>query len=162
MGAGKTSIGKRLAPRLQLDFIDLDDEVAMRYGVEKVQWLIEEKGIGEFRNAETETLKSLAVAGKLIATGGGTPCFSDNMEWMKAQGLVVYISIDEKTLLHRLLQTRLEERPLLRGMDENALRDFIHQTLEARLPFYEQASLTYYPLKQKPKELVEMIRSTIS
>ncbi len=161
MGAGKTSLGKRLAPRLQLDFIDLDEAVAKRYEVEKVQFLIKEKGVDFFRNAETETLQSLDVSGKLIAAGGGTPCFSDNMEWMKARGLVIYISVDEKTLLNRLLQTNLEERPLLKGADETALRDFIHLTLQERLPYYRQASLTYNPLKQKPEELIEAIRTAI-
>lgn len=174
MGSGKTTLGKKLAAKLRLLFVDLDEEIVSHYKSEirdpkseirnskfemSVSSLVEEKGMDYFRKLESETLKSIDVTGKLISTGGGTPCFFDNMEWMKANGTVVYLELDEKTIFNRLRQTNLNERPLLKGLDEAGLKKFIHQTLTERLPFYKQAHIVFNPLQHNADWLVKQLHS---
>lgn len=169
MGSGKTTLGKKLAAKLQLQFIDLDEEIVTREKSDirnqtseiSVGTLVEEYGITYFREIESETLKSIDVTGKLISTGGGTPCFFNNMDWMKSKGTVVYIELDEKTIFNRLMQTNLNERPLLKGLDEQALKDFIHRTLAERLPFYGQAHISFNPLKQSADDLAAQLSSIL-
>ncbi len=157
MGSGKTTFGKKLAAKLGLAFNDLDEVISANNGIPRVQTLIEEKGFNFFREVESSTLKSMDLAGQLVSTGGGTPCYFDNMAWMKNNGVVVYIELDEKSLFNRLKQTELNERPLLKGLDDEGLHKFIREKLQERRPFYEQAHIIFNPLKQKIEELQEEI-----
>lgn len=164
MGAGKTTFGKKLATQLKRSFIDIDEAIITRYQqqdaeVRSIAKLIEQKGLPFFRTFESETLQSLSLSHQVVATGGGTPCFFDNLAWMKRRGAVVYLAIPEGVLLSRLKTTNLHERPLLSGKSENELKNFIKNELEQRLPFYQQAHLCFNPLRQPMSELIELLRS---
>ena len=157
MGAGKTTFGKKLAAKLNLAFTDLDEAVLQFTKSPSLKTLIEEKEIRFFREAETKTLKQLALEDRIISTGGGTPCYFDNMAWMKSKGVVVFLNLEEGVLFSRLKNTDLEERPLLQDLDEEGLRNFIHAKLEERMPFYSQAHLTFNPVNQKMEELLTLL-----
>ena len=77
---------------------------------------------------------------------------------MKRRGVVVFLQVDEGVLFSRLKNTDLEERPLLKDLDEEGLRNFIHEKLQERLPIYQQANITFNPITQKIEELVEMLK----
>jgi len=155
MGSGKTTFGKKLAAKLKLQFVDLDEQICIANKVESINSLIEAKGFDYFRQTENETLKSLPLENSLVSTGGGTPCYFDNIVWMKQNGTVVFLQVDEGVLLSRLKNTDLEERPLLKGLDEEKLKNFISEKLKERLPFYEQAHFVFNPVTEKMEVLVK-------
>ncbi len=161
MGSGKTTFGKKLANKLNLQFVDLDAAVLEKYNADNVAYptetlnaLINEKGFPFFRALESETLRLLNTDNKLISTGGGTPVYFDNMEWMKRRGNVVFLNVDEGVLFGRLKTTNLQERPLLKDLDDDALKLFIHEKLQERMPVYTQAQIHFNPVKQKMEELL--------
>ena len=159
MGSGKTTIGKKLAAKLGCEFIDLD--AAIEHAEQMfIRDIINEKGESYFREVESKTLQQLDLMGKVIATGGGTPCYFDNMDWMKTSGLAVYIELEEAILFSRLKTTNLTNRPLLQGLDDDGLKQFIHNKLEERSPYYYQAQIVYDPMKESMEELVAKINYT--
>lgn len=159
MGAGKTTFGKKLAAKLGVPFTDIDVAVCKRNNVPAVKTLIEQKGFEYFREAENETLKSINLQKPIVvATGGGTPCYFDNMHYMKQNGIVVYMDMDEKTIFNRLKQTNLAERPLLSNLDDDSLRKFISEKLQERLPFYQQAQITFNTLHGNLDDLADELR----
>ncbi len=121
--------------------------------------MVEEKGIAFFRQAESETLKKLDLQNAVISTGGGIPCYLDNMDWMKEHGTVVFLYVDEKSLFNRLKTTNLHDRPLLRGLDDDGLRKFIHQKLQERMPFYSQADVVFKPVQSDMNDFLAMLDS---
>jgi len=162
MGSGKSTFGKKLAAKLLLPFVDLDQEVIHHYqsheeGLHSIKDIIAQNGLSFFRAIESETLRLIDVNNKVISTGGGTPCHFDNMEWMKRRGVVVFLNVEEGVLYSRLKNTDMEERPLLKDLDEVGLRNFIHETLMDRLPIYTQANITFNPVMQKLEDLVALL-----
>lgn len=154
MGSGKTTFGKKLAAKLKMEFVDLDAEVIAREKAESINQIIEQNAFPYFRAVESETMRLLDTKNKVISTGGGTPCHFDNLEWMKRRGKVVFLNVDEGVLFSRLKNTELEERPLLKDLDEEGLKNFIHEKLEERLPIYRQADILFNPVDQKIEELL--------
>lgn len=156
MGSGKTTIGRKLAGRLDCDFVDLDAAIEKAEGM-YIHDLINEKGEVYFRETESHTLKRLGLKDKVISTGGGTPCFFDNMEWMKANGKVVFIDPNEGVIFSRLKTTDLTKRPLLKGLDDQGLKDFIRTKLAERMPFYAMADIVFDPMAGSIDDLSKQI-----
>lgn len=141
MGSGKTTIGKIVAERLGMDFIDTDDYIENKLD-RTIASIFDEFGEDEFRKIERENL--LEVAKKenaIIATGGGAPCFFDNMEQMNALGTTIYINLTPFELAERLATTNLKDRPILAGLEKGELEDFIASALAKREFFYNKAQL---------------------
>jgi shikimate kinase len=162
MGSGKTTLGKKLATKLKMKFIDLDEAICIRNDFASVKDLIAAKGFDFFRQEESETLKTLLTENKVVATGGGTPSYFDNMEWMKAKGTVVFLEVGEGVIYSRLINTDFEERPLLKNMSEEELKQFIHEKLEERMPFYSKAHIIFDAVNNKLAQLVEQIAAMVS
>jgi shikimate kinase len=143
MGAGKTTLGHQLAVRLGYTFVDLDDYMEQREG-KTIPQLFAEGGEGHFRELERQALEAVVRehAHAVIATGGGTPCFFDNIAFINKNGISVYLQTTPETLTERLLQTDLSQRPLLAQKTEQELKDFISKTLVERIHFYRQATHT--------------------
>ncbi len=140
MGSGKSYTGKKLAARLGLPFVDLDQMIEKRAG-KSISALFEEQGEARFRQFERETLhetnKHLAA---VVSCGGGVPCFHQNMEWINQNGISVYLKTNHDILFQRLKNGR-QQRPLLRGKTDEELRLYIEEKLKEREPFYNQAHI---------------------
>lgn len=138
MGAGKTTLGKAFARELGLSFIDLDWYLEERFH-QTISQLFAERGEDGFRRLEQKMLHEVGdFENVVISTGGGTPCFFDNMDYMNAQGQTVFLDVDEETLFRRL-RVATAQRPILRGKSDAELRDFIVKALAGRMPFYGKA-----------------------
>lgn len=142
MGAGKTTAGKELAKVLELEFIDLDHFIQARYQ-KTVSQLFQDVGEAEFRKIESTVLKEVGeFENVVISTGGGTPCFFDNMEYMNKAGTTVYLNAAPEALAARL-NTCKEKRPLIKDKNEEELFAFVVESLEKRNPYYIQAQIIF-------------------
>lgn len=139
MGVGKTTSGKKLASILNCDFIDLDDLFVKQEGV-PISIYFEQYGEAAFREKERDILHGLrATPPSIIATGGGAPCFFDNMEWMNKYGTTVYLQMPAKALAQRLAASKKDKRPLIKHLNEEEILAFINQKMHLRHPHYAQA-----------------------
>ncbi|MBL0340525.1 MAG: shikimate kinase [Bacteroidetes bacterium] len=156
MGAGKTTAGKKLATLLGYNFIDLDELIEIETGKNMSQLF--ESGLPYFREVESLTLKSTSkYTDTVIATGGGSPCFHGNMEWMNQHGVTVYIRMTVGSLFHRLAASK-QKRPLIAGKSDVDLMEFILTTLKERLVFYKQAKYIIKGESLDAKELMSLLK----
>lgn len=139
MGSGKSSVGRKLATRLGYDFIDTDKEIEKEYGG-SVREMFEKEGEDFFREREREMLVRLGgrEGDIIIATGGGMPCKPGNVELMNELGYTIYLKMSPAKLAARLEGGR-DKRPVIRGLNDKELLDFIKTNLELREPFYNKA-----------------------
>ena len=139
MGAGKTTIGKTLAKQLGVPFYDLDWYIETRMR-KKVKQIFDERGEEGFRIIEKNMLHEAAeFENVVIACGGGTPCFFDNMEYMVGQGDVVYLR-GTPDVLFRHLKMGKGVRPLLLGKNDEELLEYIRENVRKREEFYTKAN----------------------
>lgn len=134
MGAGKTTIGKRIAEIKGMNFVDSDTEIEKRTGVD-ISFIFEMEGEEGFRRRECDMLVELTqLANTVLATGGGAVLNSDNRDLLSARGVVVYL---ETPLEQQLARTRNNrDRPLLEGSDD--IEAILRQLMAERDPLYRQ------------------------
>jgi shikimate kinase len=138
-GSGKSSLGKKLAHRLGWNFTDLDEKITELGGRSPAQWL-EQSGENAFRKEEARVLRLLNLEyDQIIACGGGTPCFEQNLEWMQENGMCIFIDMPLTSLAQRLSQSRgIDRRPLLQGNSDLELR--LAELWQSREPYFRQIS----------------------
>jgi shikimate kinase len=138
MGSGKTFWGKKWASQLGFPFIDLDDLIVQSEGM-SINEIFEKKGDAQFRLLEAEALRNTTnLETAIIACGGGTPCFGNNMDWMSENGKSIFIEATPDELLPNL-RNKLTQRPLLKRMNTEKLKVYIEEKLEERNSYYLQA-----------------------
>jgi shikimate kinase len=158
MGSGKTHIGKQLAQLLDYLFVDTDSLIENTEGISVAQ-LFENKGETVFRRIESERLKGLSKWDNIIvATGGGAPCFHDNMTFINNSGITVYLKTNPQLLLERL-QPETEKRPLISGLSETELLAFIKEKVAAREAYYGQADIIIYQENNEQNIAEEILKA---
>jgi shikimate kinase len=158
MGSGKTTTGRRLAERLGFRFTDLDDLIEENENM-AVTEIFALRGEDYFRKAESRALQELLKGNNLVvACGGGTPCFFDNMRKMKSAGITVYLEVSAGILAGRLSREHLS-RPLVAGMQGNELKLHIGKLLAGREGWYRQCDIIYNADNPDVDELHDLITS---
>lgn len=138
MGSGKSTMGRTLASELNLTFIDLDSFLEEKY-FRTIPQIFAEEGEERFRKKERNVLEEVcSFDNVIVATGGGAPCFFDNMDLMNESGFCVFLDVEISSLVNRLIHAKTE-RPLIKGKSTEELREFIEGLLAKRRPFYEKA-----------------------
>lgn len=160
MGSGKTTLGKMLAEKLDYTFIDLDHYIEKR-NVKKIAAIFAESGEDAFREIEHKMLIEVcSFENVVISTGGGTPCYFDNIEIMNNSGLCIYLKISNEVLLKRLQKAK-EFRPLIKDKSDTDLACFIYETLSKREKYYTQASIITPNDEENPDEICNKLLSLI-
>jgi len=141
MGSGKTYWGRLLGEKLRLPFFDLDEQVESSEG-KPINRIFAEDGEEYFRLLEKDTLHILTESHDsfVMATGGGTPCYFNNIEYMKKAGTTVWINTPVELLFERLLNEK-NNRPLIKELNDAQLKSFIIKKFSDRKIYYEQADL---------------------
>lgn len=157
MGSGKTTAGKKLAKKLNLDFIDIDQAISEMSGC-SISEIFERNGEEAFRQLEHAVLKSLCQRKNLVvATGGGTPCFFDNMNLMNRYGMTVYLQMHPRSLASRLIESK-DERPLLKSLSNEELPEYIANHLSSRERFYLKSKIVMKGENLNQDKLIQFIK----
>lgn len=144
MGSGKSFLGKLWAEDNAIPFYDLDllIEEEERMTIEKI---FSTYGEDYFREKEAAVLRNTDRFEKgIIACGGGTPCYFDNMQWMNKNGITVFLNETANQIYHHIINDK-KVRPLIQSQDQTTLLTFIENKLEVRKPFYEECQLILNP-----------------
>lgn len=156
MGSGKSHWGKIWAEANQLLFVDLDEMIENKEG-QTIAAIFGTRGEDYFRKIEAAALRLCARSeNSIIACGGGTPCFYENMDWMKANGKCVYIECTAQEILERVSSEK-DKRPLLKELSHAELLLFIEKKLTERAHFYQQANITIQSASLNKNALPEIL-----
>lgn len=161
-GSGKSTTGKKLAKKLALNFIDLDIFIEEKYN-KKVEDIFEENGEDFFRIIERDCLDEILNLKNnfLLALGGGTPCFFNNMTKIKQNGFCIYLQFKSTELANRIVSNK-NKRPLFKNLNEIEVLDKVKVLLRAREIFYSEAQLVINELEYDENKLVELIKNKLS
>ncbi len=159
MGSGKTFIGKQLASRLNYRFIDIDHEIKEKFKL-SVAEIFEKYGEEKFRHSENELIVNLNKDENIVvSTGGGLPCFFNNMELMNRFGMTIYLKTTIKTLVNRLKGSQ-NSRPMIQGLTNEELPGYVNDKLREREPFYLKSKIIIDSDALIVEDLINILAST--
>ncbi len=139
--SGKSTLGRQIAKTLGYDFVDLDTRIETSEG-KKVSEIFALNGEEYYRKVENQQLKKIQKDDKLvIATGGGTPCFYDGLEYIKNNGISIFLDVKPEMIVERMRVSKKNERPLFDLESENLLKE-VTEKYNNRLQIYQQADIT--------------------
>lgn len=156
MGCGKTTLGRKLARALDYRFLDADDAIEAAEGM-SIPEIFAQKGESHFRQLEHQFISGLRDRQNVVvSTGGGMPCFGNNMDLLNEAGTTIYLKRSVPELVHRLVHAR-KQRPLIAGKNRKELVDFIGELLPVREKYYLQAAFVL----ERDAQTAETIRELI-
>lgn len=161
MGSGKTFLGKKLSEAMKCDFFDLDVLIELEMGM-PISVIFDKLGQQVFRQKESEILKEkLLNQFCVVSTGGGTPCFFDNLDYMNQIGTTIFLDVDIEILSKRLWQEK-DHRPLLKHVDSKMeLEKLIRNLLEKRKTFYTNSKYVFKISQENEDKILETITNKI-
>jgi shikimate kinase len=141
-GSGKSTFGKVLAKELRVDFLDLDRLIEQQSG-KTIPMIFSEKGEGTFRELESKELERVLSNKEsfVLASGGGCPCFNDNMDLINQKGISVYLDVPLNEISSRLQHSKVSNRPMFEGLDAGEITLKLKNLLAQRGRFYDQAKI---------------------
>lgn len=155
MASGKSSIGKRLSNILSMRFLDLDDYIIDKEKM-SISSIFKKKGEVYFRKKEHQYLNEILNTKEdfILALGGGTPCYANNMEQIKNDNnsISIYLQGSTSVMIERLIRKK-SKRPLIASLGDEKIPEFVAKHLFERRPFYEQAEYTIKIDHKRKKEV---------
>ncbi|WP_373520515.1 shikimate kinase [Aquiflexum sp.] len=141
-GSGKSTFGKKLAKQLSFVFVDLDQVIEKETG-KSIEKIFAEEGEGKFRDLESFYLERCLseIEGFVLATGGGTPCFNDNMDLINKESVSIFLDVSLNEIFHRLHSDHLGKRPMFAGLDEGEIILKLKNLEAERESYYQQAKI---------------------
>jgi shikimate kinase len=157
-GSGKSTIGKELATALGILFVDLDLEIEKQEG-RKITSIFKNDGENFFRQVESALLKEWCAAplNFVMATGGGAPCYLNNMELIKNSGISFFLDVPPKEIARRIKNNQISDRPLLASVHPEELKDKIEFLRSQRISFYLEANFSIQSEAIKPKDILQKL-----
>jgi shikimate kinase len=154
MGSGKTHWGRLLSQKLGIPFFDLDEQV-VSHAEKSISEIFAEEGEEHFRMLEKEVMHMITESHDsfVMACGGGSPCFFNNIDYMNQSGTTVWINTPSEILFKRLVKEK-ENRPLIKELTDEQLKNFIHRKFADRKIYYEQADIA---VDEEPVHLESLI-----
>jgi len=159
-GCGKSTFGRKAARELYLKFFDLDKEIINEEQMQ-INDIFESRGEDHFREIESKLLKEIALSNDdfIMATGGGAPCYHNNMDFMNAEGHTVFIDTPIEIILDRLSSGGISKRPLIKKMEQDNLFDGLTEKLNQRLPFYRKAKVIFKYNPTLESDIIRYLRA---
>ena len=163
MASGKSSIGKLLSKKLSMKFLDLDDYIINKEGM-SIAEIFEKKGEVYFRVIENKYLKEVLNTKDqfILALGGGTPCYANNMEEInKGNTVSIYLQGKTKTMIDRLIKKK-SKRPLIASLADDKIPEFVAKHLFERRLYYELAKITVEIDAKSKKEVAKELKKLLN
>lgn len=157
MGSGKTHWGRQLSLKLDIPFFDLDEKI-VEQEEKPITRIFAEEGEEYFRLLEKDVLHLLSESHDsfVMACGGGTPCFFNNIDYLKSQGVVIWLNTSVDCLYERLVKEK-DKRPLIQNITDEQLHSYIIKKYSDRKIFYQQATISIMEDNITLEKLVDAI-----
>lgn len=158
MGSGKTHWGRLLSEKLGIRFFDLDEQVTEQAG-KPITEIFATEGEEQFRMMEKDILHIITESHDsfVMACGGGSPCYFNNIEYMNQAGTSVWINTPLDTIFSRLIREK-DKRPLIKSLSDDQLKSFISKKFADRKIYYEQADVV---VDDEPLQLEQLIQKIL-
>jgi len=159
MGVGKSTIGKKLALQMNVNFIDVDNEIELSEKT-TITEIFKKRGEEYFRKIESKIIKRIE-PNSIVACGGGLPCYNNNLKYINDNGVSIYLFADENNILKRI-KKNITNRPLINDMKKKDLKSYIKLKVRERSEIYKKANFTINTNNKSETEILTQIHSLLN